>query len=433
MNSCISKSHSTESFIRDSGVPWIGTIPYDWDVQPLKRVISCMDGKRVPIDASARISGPYPYWGAGNIVDHIDQYLFDEELVLLGEDGAPFFDKTRPVAFHINEKVWVNNHIHVLKAKGIDPSYLTYVLNSVDYHEYISGSILPKLTQSDMNSILIPVPPISDQKKIAEYISSKCKLINSIIDSQNELKSRLYVLKQSIISEAVTSCDNYKNVKNTKIDGLRIPDDWDFITLNKLIKFKNNGVTRRDLIQSSQGEIVLRLKDITDDGIDFSNPQRINLSESEKSKYELKDGDILFVRVNGSKQLVGKSAVFHSTTEPIYFNDHVIRISVSDVISPDFLQLYLKSSIGKLEISTKIKTSAGQYTISGTDLGSIMIPLPSFEQQLQILKDVTKILNSIGQAMDNIEKEINIVKEYRSSLIYEYATGKKIVPSEASL
>ena len=119
---------------KNSSVPWIGEIPTTWNLSQLRYVIECLDGKRVPVELNLRadMQGNIPYWGAGNIVDYVDKALFDEELVLLGEDGAPFFDHTRPVAFHITEPIWANNHIHVLRIKeNADPKYIVYVLNAV--------------------------------------------------------------------------------------------------------------------------------------------------------------------------------------------------------------------------------------------------------------------------------------------------------------
>ena len=140
-----------ETEMKDSGVKYIGLIPRTWKIVQLKYCTDCLDGKRVPIDASLRKSGIYPYWGAGRIMDYVDDYIFDERLVLLGEDGAPFFDDFRPVSHLIDGKIWVNNHIHVLRTKdNVVDSYLVHALNSVDYHEYINGSILNKLTQSNM-------------------------------------------------------------------------------------------------------------------------------------------------------------------------------------------------------------------------------------------------------------------------------------------
>ena len=167
--------------MKDSGIEWIGEIPETWKLSKVKYFVDCYDGKRVPIDSGLRKSGPYPYWGAGSITDYVDDYLFDEELVLLGEDGAPFFDYTRPVAFLINEKVWVNNHIHVLKPrKTVNSRFLVHYLNNVDYKSYINGSILNKLTQSNMNNIAFTVPSLEEQEKIADYLDQQCAHIDAV-------------------------------------------------------------------------------------------------------------------------------------------------------------------------------------------------------------------------------------------------------------
>ncbi len=102
----------------------------------LRRVVRCLDGKRIPLNQEERssMSGPIPYWGANGVVDWIDDYLFDEDLVLLGEDGAPFGDSGKDVAFRVTGRVWVNNHIHVLKPRAnVEARFLTYALNSVDW------------------------------------------------------------------------------------------------------------------------------------------------------------------------------------------------------------------------------------------------------------------------------------------------------------
>ena len=191
--------------MKDSGVPWIGAVPEHWLTTRLKFAIECLDGKRVPIDAGQREAGPYPYWGAGSIVDYVNSYLFDEEIVLLGEDGAPFFDDSRPVAFFVNEKVWVNNHIHVLKAKpNISPKFLVHFLNIVNYRDYINGSILAKLTQGNMKEIALLIPHISEQTAIASYLDSRCTAIDSIIADKKKQLSTLDEYKKSLIYEYVT-------------------------------------------------------------------------------------------------------------------------------------------------------------------------------------------------------------------------------------
>ncbi|HLX77424.1 MAG TPA: restriction endonuclease subunit S, partial [Acidimicrobiales bacterium] len=118
----------------------------------LRRCVRCLDGRRIPLNAEDRAErlGPYPYWGAGTIVDYIDEFLFHEPLALLGEDGAPFFDDSRDVAYYVDDPVWVNNHIHVLRPlRGWSPRYLVHMLNAVDFSRYITGSTRDKLTQAE--------------------------------------------------------------------------------------------------------------------------------------------------------------------------------------------------------------------------------------------------------------------------------------------
>ncbi len=223
--------------MKDSEVEWIGKIPEDWMLHRMKYAYYCLDGKRIPLDASQRTRGPYPYWGAGDVMDYIDKYIFDEEIVLLGEDGAPFFDKSRPVSFLINEKVWVNNHIHVLKARKeiCYPKYLTYYLNAVDYGSYINGSILNKLTQSNMDSIVFVHPRIDEQIRISNYIESKCANIDALIAAKEKSNALLKEQRQSIIDEAVTKgLDPSAPMKDSGVEWIGdIPEKW---TLKK-IKF----------------------------------------------------------------------------------------------------------------------------------------------------------------------------------------------------
>jgi len=139
---------------KDSGVEWIGDIPEGWKLTKIKRVTENLDGQRIPISAELRVSGDIPYYGATGIVDYVDGHLFDEELLLIGEDGAPFFEQYRDVAFSIKGKTWVNNHAHVLRVGNeIDIQLLKNFLNIADYKLYIRGSTRDKLNQSELNAI----------------------------------------------------------------------------------------------------------------------------------------------------------------------------------------------------------------------------------------------------------------------------------------
>ena len=193
--------------MKDSGVEWLGEIPAHWEVKKLAWLTECLDGRRVPLNAEerGRMQGDYPYWGANSIVDYVDRWLFDEELVLLGEDGAPFFDRTRPVAFRVSGKVWVNNHAHVLRPRrGLDATFLAAALNCVDYRAFIDGTTRDKLTQGDMNSISIQFPPTPEQRAIAAFLDRETARIEALVAKVREAIERLKELRTALISAAVT-------------------------------------------------------------------------------------------------------------------------------------------------------------------------------------------------------------------------------------
>ena len=94
--------------LKPSGVEWLGDVPEHWEVRRLSSVVECLDGRRIPLNAEERgdRQGEYPYWGANGVLDHLDDWLFDEPLVLLGEDGAPFFARNKQVAFSVSARIW---------------------------------------------------------------------------------------------------------------------------------------------------------------------------------------------------------------------------------------------------------------------------------------------------------------------------------------
>ena len=162
-------------------------IPESWCWTRLNHITINHDSYRKPINSSDRknrIVGKeksklYPYYGATGQVGLIDDYLFDGEYILLGEDAAPFLDKNAQKAYMIIGKSWVNNHAHVLKPLILS-KYLTHCLNSINYLNYVYGTTRLKLTQENMNKILIPVPPFKEQQRLIHKIDSIMGSINQI-------------------------------------------------------------------------------------------------------------------------------------------------------------------------------------------------------------------------------------------------------------
>lgn len=157
---------------------WNKFIVIDWEQRKLDDVVEFLDTMRKPLEGAKRISGSYPYYGASGIVDYVDGYLFDEELILLSEDGANITDRNYPVCFLASGKYWVNNHAHVLRTKKENEN--NFICNSLerkDYTQYNTGMAMPKLNKETCRKIPILCPAFEEQQKIGDYFRSLDHLI----------------------------------------------------------------------------------------------------------------------------------------------------------------------------------------------------------------------------------------------------------------
>jgi len=160
-----------------------------WEKKKLGEICECLDNLRKPINDSERqkMKGNIPYWGANNIMDYVNDYLFDETIVLLAEDGGNFNEyKERPIANISYGKCWVNNHAHVLRGKSkLINEFLFYLLVHKNITGYVSGGTRAKLTKGEMLKIEIQIPSITEQTKIANFLSSIDEKINR---TQNQIQ-----------------------------------------------------------------------------------------------------------------------------------------------------------------------------------------------------------------------------------------------------
>lgn len=185
----------------NSGVRLPGYENSEWYTVTLGEHCDCLDTFRKPVNAQQRekMQGSYPYWGANSIQGYVNEYLFDEEIVLLAEDGGSFDDfKTKPIAVYVNEKCWVNNHAHILRAKNGNTKLLYFLLVHKDIRNYINGTTRSKLTQNDMLAIPITLPKeAAEQKKIIAILTaceSELDLFEKELEEQQQKKKALMQL-----------------------------------------------------------------------------------------------------------------------------------------------------------------------------------------------------------------------------------------------
>lgn len=170
----------------------------DWEKKKLEDVVEFLDGQRKPLEAGQRVSGKYPYYGASGIIDYVENYIFDEELILLSEDGANILDRNYRVCFLAKGKYWVNNHAHVLRAMdGNVNGFICEQLESFDYRKYNSGGAQPKLNQATCRAIIMNIPCLEEQQKIADCLSS----LDEVIEKQKATLAEWEELKKGLLQQ----------------------------------------------------------------------------------------------------------------------------------------------------------------------------------------------------------------------------------------
>ncbi|PWV75311.1 restriction endonuclease subunit S [Halomonas sp. A11-A] len=182
--------------------------PKGWAWTRLGEIVEVLDSQRKPITKSARKDGPYPYYGASGIVDYVDGYLFDEPLVLVGEDGAKW-DKGEGTAFPISGKTWVNNHAHVLRPRreAITDEYLVYFLTAADLNPYITGMTVPKLNQARLSSIPVATPSLEEQHRIVEKVDELMALCDRLEQQVGDQLEAHEVLVDTLLDALTRSAD----------------------------------------------------------------------------------------------------------------------------------------------------------------------------------------------------------------------------------
>ena len=181
-------------------------IPESWEWCRFGTYTINRDNERKPVSLSNRkdVEKNYDYYGASGKIDKIDDYIFDEKLLLIGEDGANLVARTKPIAFFAEGKYWVNNHAHCIDA--IDKQlleFLCYYINAIDLKMYITGAAQPKLNQDNMNKILLPIPPQYEQEKIICEISNSFQCVLHIDHHIANLKAEISLLKTKILDLAI--------------------------------------------------------------------------------------------------------------------------------------------------------------------------------------------------------------------------------------
>ena len=356
-----------------------------WEYKKLGEVCEILDSQRKPITKGKREPGAIPYYGATGCLDYVKDYIFDEKLVLLGEDGAKWGAGDNS-AYIINGKSWVNNHAHALRPKRdlLIDELLVYYLNFSNLLPYITGVTVPKLNQEKMRSIEIPIGPLKEQQSIVDYLDSAFAKIDAMKANAEKALGEAKALFQASLKEM-----------------LEPKEGWEEKKLGEICSDIRYGTSTPS---HENGEYkYLRMNNITNDGfLDVSHYKTISLPPKELEKCLVKKGDIIFNRTN-SRELVGKSCVF-TEDENMVIAGYLIRIRLKDGFEPQFItySMNLQRSLGLFQ--HLIVGAVHQANISANNIQKVIINYPLLSEQQSIVETLDSLKSKVDRLQANYDK-----------------------------
>lgn len=345
--------------------------PNGWELRSLGGVggfapaCEFLNSRRVPVNSSERAKrqGPYPYYGANGLQGWIDEFLFDEPLVLLAEDGGFFFDAERPASYRVDGKCWVNNHAHVLRAlPDVLPDWLQLCVGFQDFTHLIPEPSRPKLNQGNAQRVLIPVPPLAEQQRLVAHIEA----LTSRLEQARQAR-------QGALAEAEAAQAALVDAVFAQREG-----NWEDATVKQLCGKPQYGYTE-SAAHEQVGPHFLRITDIQDGKVNWETVPFCKCDEP--AKYRLADSDIVFARTGAT---TGKSYLVHNPPEAV-FASYLIRIRPGERVLPEYVWWYFQSS-GYWASVFRGTDDSNRPNMNGSKLASLRIPFPkSKDQQRRIV------------------------------------------------
>ena len=373
-------------------------LPSGWFLTNIEELLINRDGERKPVSSAIRSKQEnkvYDYYGAAGIIDKVDGFIFDERLLLIGEDGANLLSRSKDNAFFAEGKYWVNNHAHVLDATDKNLlDFVAIVINAMKLDDYITGSAQPKLSQDNLNKIPIALPPLQEQKRLVKELNHWFSLVDCIEYQKDNLQNTINQTKSKILDLA--------------IHGKLVPQDPTDEPATELLKRinPNAGITSDNghYQKLPEGWAVCQLDSI--------------ISYEQPTPYIVKSTD--YDNTYTTPVLTaGKSFIIGHTNETngiyeklpcIIFDDFTTDSKLVDfpfkVKSSAMKILQVKENINIeyiamfMSITRLIGDTHKRYWIS--EYSKIEIPIPPKNEQDRIVKKVRLLLNRLGTITENL-------------------------------
>jgi len=385
----------------------LGIIPKEWEVKRLGEVCTFLDSQRIPIKDADRgkMRGKYPYYGASGIIDYVNDYIFDDDLILLGEDGANIIMRSTPLAFLISGKVWINNHAHVLKTKsGFSRYYLCNYLESLSYDKYNTGTAQPKLNREVCEKIPILLPPEEEQNNISELLITW----DTAIEKQSKMIEKLKLRKRALMQQLLTG--------KKRLPGYS--GEWKEVKLGDIGEmFKGSGVPKDSIIEAGHkcltyGDIYTKYDYVISNVKSYINDDIA--SKSTKIQY----GDICFAGSGETKEEIGKCAAFIDAHYGYAGGDIIIFRAIES--NPITLS-YILNSDSVIRQKSNMGQGHSVVHIYPYQLEKLRFKLPPKVEQ----DTIASILMDADKEIELANEKLACLQSQKRGLMQQLLTGKK--------
>ena len=390
-------------------------LPKGWCFTNIGELLINRDGERKPVSSAIRskqLNKIYDYYGAAGVIDKIDDYLFDEKLLLIGEDGANLLSKSKNNAFFAEGKYWVNNHAHVLDATDKNLlEYVAIVINAIKLDDYITGSAQPKLSQDNLNKIPIVLPPLSEQKRIMEAIIHWSLLIEQIEQNKIDLQASIKQVKSKVLDLAIhgklvpqdpndePAIELLKRI-NPKAEIItdnghyqKLPDGW-CLTILESIGTWQSGATPSRLRKDYYGGNIPWLKtgDLND-GIITNIPEFITEKALKETSVKLNPTDSILIAMYGAT--IGKIGIlsFPATT------NQACCACLDYKIDKMYIFYFLLSN--RINF-VSMGGGGAQPNISKEKIVNTTFPLPPLAEQKRIVSKIEELFHQLNMIEESL-------------------------------
>ena len=443
--------------MKNSEASWIDNIPKSWIIVNLRQVFSF--GKGLPITKDNLIETGIPVISYGQIhskanngvcikpelVRYVDDsYVTSNPESLVQQNDFIVADTSEDLAgcgnsvfVDTSNLLFAGYHTIILRNnKSFYNKYFAFLFQSDAWRkqirERVTGVKLFSISQKILRTTAILLPPIDEQKRIADYLEIKCNEIDSVLNQTRASIEEYKKLKQAVITQAVTKgIRPGRQMKDSGVEWIgEIPVEWNTPKLKYFANIRS-GITLGKTYPRETRLVeypYLRVANVKDSYVDLSDVATIRVTEEEALKYQLQNGELLMTE-GGDRDKLGRGTVWHAEIDPCLHQNHIFALHTSQRLLVEYVSYISTSFVGRDYFDVTANQSVHLASTNSTTIMNFTIPLPSFEEQTEVVEYLDKKTDMINKTISVKEKLLIDLDSYKKSLIYEYVTGKKEVPT----